>query len=152
MSELTHLDFLIHFNLFLIQFARSDNSAADAAANWALDNGSFFDIRLEEVVKFLHCLSQSNAQGLGFLFSFDGAARGNPGAASYGVCGWWSCFKQDMFMPEGLMIQKGSRLGTGTNNCAEAMGIASAVKTSLRLVFWVVEQLSQLALHPLMRE
>ena len=32
------------------QVPRASNSAADAAANWALDKGSFIDVRLPEVV------------------------------------------------------------------------------------------------------
>ena len=134
---------------FAKQVPRSDNTAADAAANWALDNKSFVDVRLEEVVKFLQCLSQSNAEGWGMLLSFDGAARGNPGAAAYGICGWWGRYEKDMFKPEGLLLQRAHRLGIGTNNCAEALGMASAIKTTLRFVFWVIQQLSHLALHPM---
>jgi len=47
---------------------------------------------------------------------------------------------------------KGRCLGIGTNNVAEALGLAAAVKTSLRFLFWVTEQLSKLALHPLSTE
>ena len=37
-----------------------------------------------------------------------------------------------MFKPEGLLLQEASRLGIGTNNCAEALGMASAIKTTSR--------------------
>ena len=124
------------------------NSAADAAANWASDHGSFVDVRLEEVVKFLACLSQSSVEGCGVLFAFDRAALGNPGASSYGVCGWWGRYDNGTFLSEGPLMQRGRRLGTGTNNCAEALGMASAIKTTLKMVFWMVEELSRLALHP----
>lgn len=134
------------------QVPRADNSAADAAANWALDNHSFAEVRVEEVLNFINCLSCSGAQGLALMFSFDGAARGNPGAASYGLCAWWGRFHEGMFSAEGLLIQKGHCLGIGTNNVAEALGLAAAVKTSLRFLFWVTEQLSKLALHPLSTE
>ena len=100
-------------------------------------------------MKFLQCLSQSNAEGWGMLLSFDGAARGNPGAAAYGICGWWGRYEKDMFEPEGLLLQRAHRLGIGTNNGAEALGMASAIKTTLRFVFWVIQQLSHLALHPM---
>ena len=131
---------------------RADNSAADAAANHALDNGTFTDVRLHEIVTFLHCLGQHNPQGLGLMFSFDGAARGNPGAASYGLCLWWGRFQFGSFLANGLLVQKGQRLGTSTNNCAEALGLAAVIKLSLRYLLWVTEQLSQLALHPVTRE
>ena len=137
---------------FAEQVPRADNSAADAAANWALDNGSFVEIRLQVVTAFINCLGSSGTQGLCLMFAFDGAARGNPGPASYGMCAWWGRFQEGAFVSEGLLIQKGSRLGTNTNNCAEALGLASAVKTSLRYLFWVAEQLSRLALHPMTRE
>jgi hypothetical protein len=57
---------------------RSDNSAADAAANWALDHKTFMDVRVHEVQLFFnHCASQ-DVQNCGMLFSFDGASRGIP--------------------------------------------------------------------------
>jgi len=130
---------------------RADNSAADAAANWAMDNHSFAEVRLQEVINFIDCLSGSGAQGLALMFSFDGAARGNPGAASYGLRAWWGRYHDGMFSAEGPLIQKGHCLGTSTNNVAEALGLAAAVISSLRFLFWVTEQLSRPALHPLTR-
>ena len=65
---------------------RADNSAADAAANWALDHGSFTDFRVHEAASFAKCLATTACDNVGLLFSFDGAARGNPGPASTGVC------------------------------------------------------------------
>ena len=84
---------------------------------------------------------------MGIVFAFDGAARGNPGAASYGICGWWGYFNTDGFFPCGLLLQRGVRLGTGTNNVAEAHALANSVKICLRYYFWIAEQLSQLAQH-----
>ena len=124
---------------------RNDNSAADAAANWALDNGSFFEVRASEVVTFIHELAVCKLHNIGLLFSFDGAARGNPGPSSSGVCAWWGCFSNGQFQAKGLLIQRGTRLGTSTNNTSEAHGLASAVKTCLRYFCWVSEQLVQLA-------
>ncbi len=103
------------------QVPRADNSAADAAANWALDHESFTDIRLQAAKDFLIQLS-SGGHPLGLVFSFDGAARGNPGPSSAGVCAWWGRFHMGEFLSEGLLLQKGTCLGTGTNNGAEAFG------------------------------
>ena len=129
------------------QVPRSDNSAADAAANWALDHDSFMDVRLEDLLAFVHALGQSSSKQIGVLFSFDGAARGNPGPSSSGVCAWWGMFYGDLFESRGLLLQKGTKLGTGTNNSSEAHGLATALKTSLRWNCLVIEQLSHLALH-----
>ena len=51
------------------------------------------------------------------------------------------------FESKGLLLQKGTRLGTGTNNFSEAHGLATALKTSLHYYLWVIEQTSKLALH-----
>jgi len=132
---------------FAKQVPRSDNSAADAAANMALDGGSFMHFMLGETVCFLAELSECNHDDIGLLFSFDGAARGNPGKSSYGVCGWWGHFKSGSFEPRGMLVKRGCRLGTNTNNFAEAQGLASAVKVCLHLYGSVIEQTSQLAQH-----
>ena len=58
-------------------------------------------------------------------------------------------YEKDTFASEGLLLQKASRLGIGTNNCAEALGMASAITIFLRFVYWVLQQLSHLALHPM---
>ena len=126
---------------------RSDNAAADATANWALDNKSFMEVRVPEVLAFLEALAGSDDHSIGLLFSFDGAARGNPGPASSGVCAWWGHFMNGAFESKGLLLQKGTRLGTGTNNFSEAHGLATALKTSLHYYLWVIEQTSKLALH-----
>ena len=131
-----------------MQVPRSDNSAADAAANKALDTGSFMEVRLEGVVALVHELGRTQRQNkLGLLFSFDGAARGNPGPSASGVCAWWGFFHNDLFEPKGLLIQRGTCLGTSTNNISEAHGLATAVKVALRYYYWVTEQLVQLAQH-----
>ena len=137
---------------FAKQVPRSDNSAADAAANKALDHGSFMQVNLSEAVCFLAELSEASDQDIGMLFSFDGAARGNPGKSSYGVCGWWGNFKNGTFMPKGLLVERGSRIGTSTNNCAEAQGLASAVKVCLQYYSWVIEQITQLAQYTMRDE
>jgi ribonuclease HI len=49
-----------------------------------------------------------------FVVYFDGASRGNPGPASYGV-----------FSPTGLRI--GERIGHATNNVAEWRGLLAAL-------------------------
>ena len=67
---------------------RSDNSAADAAANWALDVGTFEEVRLDSLLSMLHDFSNAGCNEVGMLFSFDGAARGNPGPSASGVCAW----------------------------------------------------------------
>ena len=134
------------------QVPRADNSAADAAANRALDHGTFMEFMFAETVCFLTALQESGPQSIGILFSFDGAARGNPGKASYGVCGWWGHFKGGIFEPSGLLVQRGRRLGTNTNNVAEAHGLASAVKVCLQYYGWVIQQSSDLAQHILIQE
>ena len=114
------------------QVPRADNSAADAAANHTLDHGTFMEVMLAETVCFLSALQEADPQSIGILFSFDGAGRGNPGKASYGVCGWWGHFESGIFEPSGLLVNRGCRLGTNTNNVAEAHGLASAVKVCLQ--------------------
>ena len=114
------------------QVPRSDNSAADAAANAALDQGPFMEVMLNETATFITELSRPGTDNIGLLFSFDGAARGNPGKSSYGVCAWWGHFNHDGFDPKGLLLWKGARLGTSTNNIAEAHGMASSLKICVR--------------------
>jgi len=126
---------------------RGDNAAADAVANWSLDNDSFMDLRVSELQSFLYLLATEDALGAGCLFSFDGASRGNPGPSASGVCLWWGTWHQGEFHPHGLLLQKGARLGTGTNNTAESHGLVTAFKTAVRLYCWVAEQLSELARH-----
>ena len=126
------------------QVPRSDNSAADAAANWALDHGTFMHVYVQEVEAFLKELSQCDANSIGLLFSFDGAARGNPGPSSSGVCAWWGCFCSGAFVSKGLLIQRGTCLGIATNNISEAHGLASALKSCLRYFYWVIEQITEL--------
>ena len=123
---------------------RADNSAADAAANWALDHMSFNDVRVRSLEEFLEVLS-TGEQSVGILFSFDGAARGNPGPSSAGVCAWWGCFQNGYFQSKGLLMQRGDCLGIGTNNTAESKAMAIAAKTAVRYYFWVIEGLTQLA-------
>ena len=124
------------------QVPRKDNSAADAAANWALDHNSFMEVSTTQTAAFIAELSLTADDNLGLLFSFDGAARGNPGPASSGVCAWWGLFDKDGFHARGPLIQKGCRLGTGTNNLAEAPGQATALKMCLHYHFWMIEQIS----------
>ena len=63
------------------QVPRKDNSAADAAANWALDHNSFLEVSTTQTAAFIGELGHAADDNLGMLFSFDGAARGNPGPA-----------------------------------------------------------------------
>ena len=134
------------------QVPRSNNSAADAAANWALDHKSFMDVRVHEVQLFFnHCASQ-DVKNCGMLFSFDGASRGNPGLSSSGVCAWWGLWAHGTFQSRGLLLQRGTNLGNGSNNSAEAHGLASCFKTALRFLFWVTGHLAQLAQHSVRHE
>jgi len=134
------------------QVPRSDNSAADAAANAALDQGPFMEVMLNETATFITELSRPGTDNIGLLFSFDGAARCNPGKSSYGVCAWWGHFNHDGFDPKGLLLWKGARLGTSTNNIAEAHGMASSLKICVRFYCWVIEQTSELAQHSMLQE
>lgn len=136
------------------QVPRKHNSAADAAANFALDNGAFMDVRMNAVTAFVTELGQPQQQqhNVGLLFSFDGAARGNPGPSSSGVCAWWGKFIDGKFQSKGLLIQRGTCLGTGTNNSSEAHGLASALKTCLHYHCVVIEQLSHLTQHTMSDE
>ena len=131
---------------------RSDNSAADAVAHWALDNNSFVDVRHGEIATFLAQLGTECSKCPGMLVSFDGAARGNPGKAASGVCAWWGCFDGGVFASRGLLWQKGARLGTSTNNKAEAHGLASSVKLCLHFYCWVIEHISTRAQHTMRDE
>ena len=76
-----------HSEEFGQQVPHSDNSAADATANHALDNGTFMEVMLAETVCFPSALQEADPPSIGILFSFDVAAHSNPGKASYGVCG-----------------------------------------------------------------
>ena len=67
------------------QVPRSDNSAADAAANRALDSGTFMELRTQELEAFVYHLGTQPVSHVGFVFSFDGASRGNPGSSASGV-------------------------------------------------------------------
>ena len=113
---------------------RADNSAADAAANLALDSGNFYHVLPDGIQSFLQQLATGEYR-LGLAFSFDGAARGNPGPSSAGVCAWWGRFVDGGFLESGLVLQRGIQLGIGTNNSAEALALTTAVKTALRFNF-----------------
>ena len=126
------------------QVPRSDNSAADAAANWALDHGTFMQVDVKEVEAFMRELSDCDEITVGLLFSFDGAARGNPGPSASGVCAWWGYFCSGAFESKGLLIQRGTSPGIATNNTSEAHGLASALKSCLRYFYWVFEQITEL--------
>ena len=127
---------------------RSDNSAADAAANHALDNDTrFLDVRVDEATAFALDLSAPHHEGIGLLFSFDGAARGNPGPSASGVCAWWGYSQSGKFLSKGCLLQRGYILGIGTNNSSEAHGLALALKSCLHYFLWLIEQLSMLAQH-----
>ena len=129
------------------QLPRSENTAADAAANRALDQGTFNELRLHEAELFLKQLALDEHGNVGLLFSFDGAARGNPGPSSSGVCAWWGLFNDSNFYAKGLLMQRGASLGIATNNRAEAHGLATALKACLHYHYWLIEQISQLARH-----
>ena len=130
---------------FAQQMPRKENGAADAAANRALDSGSFYEVFAPQVSAMVSELSKREAHTVGLLFSFDGAARGNPGPASSGICAWWGKYVKDEFVPHGMLLQRGLQLGSKTNNVSEAHGLATSLKTCLHLHFWVIEQISNLS-------
>ena len=113
--------------------------------HWITDR--FLEVRLDVAAAFITELSCNSSKRIGMLFSFDGASRGNPGPSSYGVCAWWGYFRSGAFESMGLLLNKGARTGTSTNNISEAHGLASMVKVCLRYHCLVIEQLSQLARH-----
>jgi hypothetical protein len=124
------------------QVPRADNSAADAAANYALDAGGFRYIDGSEVSAFLSYLARARPfdDEVGLLWSFDGASRGNPGESSFGVCSWgtWS---DGSFCERGMLLRRGDRMGLSTNNVAEAHGMTAALREALRWHFEVLEAL-----------
>ena len=107
---------------------------------------------MHEAASFAKCLATAACDNVGLLFSFDGAARGNPGPASTGVCAWWGFFHNGEFLSEGLVLQKGVSLGSSTNNYAEATAMTAAVKTAVRYYFWMIGQLAQQAHSPSFQE
>ena len=116
--------------------------------NLALDNGSFMHSDVNQVANWIYKLSQGELDSTCLLVSFDGAARGNPGPAASGVSAWWGSFDSSSFHAEGLLWQRGLRLGTHSNNVAEANGLASCLKMMIHYFCWVIENLSELAAHP----
>ena len=130
----------------VIHTPRGDNSAADAAANRALDEGDFWNVYPEEVHSFCQYLHQHRQdQNIGLLFSFDGASRGNPGAASPGNCGWWGEWSSNQFCQKGLLYEKGCTIGRRSNNVAEVRGLAFSAKSALHFLFWLCETCAELA-------
>ena len=110
------------------------------------------DVRVHEVQLFIQHYASQDSQDSGLLFSFDGASRNNPGLSSSGVCAWWGHWAHGTFHSRGLLLQRGTYLGNSSNNSAEAHGLASSLKTALRLLFWVTEHLAQLAQHSMRHE
>jgi len=125
---------------------RSDNGAADAAANQALDEGSFRQADGREALRFLQYLMGSDGQReqVGVLFAFDGASRGNPGDAALGTCAWWGGWSDGSFSERGLLMRRGDRLGVATNNYAEAAAMSTALREAVRWHFEVSEELARL--------
>jgi len=122
------------------QTRRAENQAADAAANQALDIGSFKEFYRTEVARL--ALNLSEAQGnsnVGVLISFDGASRGNPGPASSGVCAWWGRWSDGAFQSSGLVGRWGRLLGHLTNNEAEAQGLSDAARRLARILLTMTE-------------
>ena len=79
---------------------------------------------------------------VGLLFSFEGASRGNPGQASFGVGGWWGTWSDGGFQEHGAIMWRGAELGISTNNVAEAQGMAAAVREAVILHFELLEMLA----------
>ena len=101
-------------------------------------------------MRFLKALAHGSEAEYGMIWSFDGASRGNPGPASYGVCAWWGTWGPDGFHPEGSIFERGTQIGTTGNNIAEGGGLAAACKAAVRYLTWFLEQTSSRASrHPL---
>ena len=82
----------------------------------------------DQGVALVRHLADKYESNLGIVFAFDVAARGSPGAASYGICSWWGYFNTHGFSPCGLILQRGVRIGTVTNNVVEAHALANSIK------------------------
>ena len=129
----------------MLHTPRKDNAAADAAANKALDGGSFSDICDFALEGFCNEVLSRPCANIGLMFSFDGASRGNPGRASHGNCAWWGEWLDGGFVSKGLLFCIGRRIGTQTNNIAEVRGLAFAAKAALHFQFWFSELCSRWA-------
>jgi ribonuclease HI len=129
-----------------MQVARADNAAADSAANEALDAGSFRTVDDQESLRFWLAMMtrQDLSSEIGLLFAFDGASRGNPGLASFGVCAWWGTWADEGFCESGALLRRGLQIGTATNNMAEAEAMAAAIREAVR---WHFEVLGELCRH-----
>ena len=67
-----------------MQVPRADISAADEAANRVRDYGSFKKKNADDLGCLVRrCVAHPRDSNIGFLISFDGANRGNPGHASF---------------------------------------------------------------------
>ena len=110
-----------------------------------LDSGDFHEHYDDETMRFLEAFTRDPATGnFGLLVSFDGASRGNPGAAAIGVSMWWGVWCPTHFEEKGALLFKGQCLGDATNNVAEARGMAVAIKALLR---WKMRTVQRLAAH-----
>ena len=126
-----------------MQVPRGDNSVADQCANQALDTGDFRETADDEMLSLLDAMStQISGVEYGLLVSFDGASRGNPGAAAAGVGIWWGQWHPQEFREQGCLLRLGRRLGDGTNNYAEAKGMALGIKAVLQCLLRTVTFLS----------
>ena len=125
---------------FVKQVARSDNSAADSAANRALDQGSFEEFASKACSRFVQELAARPDREYGFLWSFDGASRGNPGPASFGVCAWWGVWTCEGFRPGSLIYSRGATIGSCGNNQAEAHGLSHALRGAMKICTWMLQQ------------
>ncbi len=76
-----------------------------------LNADDFGNVYAEKVHSFCQYLHQHREdQNIGLLFSFDGASRGNPGAASHGNRGWWGEWSPNQVCQKGLLYEKLSRI------------------------------------------
>ena len=107
---------------------RADNRAADCAANRASDTGDYREQLDDEIRRMAHmCLNLQGASDMGILVSFDGASRGNPGLAAYGVCMWWGFGAEGEFHSKGMLSSR-KRIGITTNKVAKAAyGLANTM-------------------------
>ena len=96
-------------------------------------------------MQLIDALARESGRDFMVLWAFDGASRGNPGDASFGVCAWWGEWSRNSFQQGGLIFSQGATIGKAGNNVAEAVGLNGACKGCLRFCAWISEQAARRA-------
>ena len=104
------------------------------------NHGSFTNLWVREIQAFISELLRSTQSETGLVFSFDGAARSNPGHSASGVCAWWGTWVNDHFEEAGQILQRGRRLRSTTNNVAEAHGMAGPLLELAYLLMVILDK------------